>query len=1331
MKKTLSLAAATLFAGVLSSSAAVTVQGWWHLDIAPTPTLDSSGNGRNFLSAYSTHPAAGGNMGALAIANGAGGPLDGTGWISAQCIRLGVGVGGRRQSAMWGLTGAYNPPATNYGIEIWVMPQDRGIAGGSGGWIFSSGQGGGVALRVNSPNPETSYLDAFILGTGVTIGNQVPINTNKWMHLAIVNDAGTLTFYTNGVPCGASVATGATAPSGDCYIGTPNDNEAYDGYLDEARMFTFAPGAFTTNDLLLRPPGPNIVAGPASATVWDGGAAPFSVTASFDNTITYQWRRGGGNVAGATTSRYVLPTVTSADNGASLTAVLSGGSLSTTSAPAVLTVVAPSAGNVNAYRSAVNGEASLLAYFPADGDTAATLTNTKDGTHNGTLLGGAAFDGRTNRAFGQRALLLGTDSAVSVPANNAYAFGAGSGTLEAVIYLASGTVEDPTIFAEAYDGTSPSYRYAVSRDGSSLIYASDVGGELTWTVAPNLIGRRAHVVFVVQNGTNVTPYVDGISLGTKTTADVSYSFGAPAWIGATGSEYNLGNRWVGNLDELAIYGTALSANTVQTHFSKYFFGTNTAPPSITSQPQSKTLLAGGSPVLRVRAAGTLPLTYQWTSNGVPIAGATTESLTLANTTTGSSATYSLNITNAFGWTNTQPIALTFAAPGSPYATAIAAAHPTAYWRLGETSGTTAVDAAGFNDGIYYPAETLGVSSILPNETNPAVDFGSGAGRVEVANTPELNPAGPYSVEVWTKPNAGAGGVIISSQNRNNSRGGFSFHANIFIAEYGVDIGAPGAQVYRFASATVPQAGVPVHLVYTYDGVNGAFYLDGQLQASGAIPTYVNNVVAPLTIGKRSDNAAPWNGVVDEAVVYSYALTQEQVSNHWSYVWAPAVITQNPASVTTNEWATISLTGAATGTPNTYQWQKGGVDLVAVNNPDGTAHYPSGVTSPTLVIAQVHPADNGQYRLVVNNPVAGATSTPATVTVTPDTTKPTVTKLTGLGTPNIYGGPTPFLMRVDFSERVNDTTATTAGNYVFSGGVTASSVQLSADGTKAYVSTSGLTPGQKYTVNISGVTDQAQTPNTMNAAVKTLWVPMLADGLLWDFYPGVANGVANLLANPYYPYAPYTNLGTATFDSTPITGGNLNNQPAFAGIGETYGCSLSGWITPAVTTNYYFFISSDDASELWLSSNDDPLYAAPIAQEPTCCRAFQEPGTATTTSAAMPLTAGQRYFIRALQTEGAGGDFVKVAWKMEGDPTAATNLVPISGSVLKAYVPLAQPRFNPPTRSGNQVIISWTGLGTLVESTDLNSGTWTPVPGNPSSPYPVTPTLPQKYYRIEQ
>src|SRR6185295_11167910 len=117
------------------------------------------------------------------------------------------------------------------------------------------------------------------------------------------------------------------------------------------------------------------------------------------------------------------------------------------------------------------------------------------------------------------------------------------------------------------------------------------------------------------------------------------------------------------------------------------------------------------------------------------------------------------------WTNSQPIALTFVTPPSPYSAAVAADGPTAYWRLGETSGTTTIDSAGFNNGTYFPTVTLGASPVLVNETDRAVDFAAGNGRAEIANVPELNPAGPFTVEAWTRPNAGAGGIILSSQFR--------------------------------------------------------------------------------------------------------------------------------------------------------------------------------------------------------------------------------------------------------------------------------------------------------------------------------------------------------------------------------------------------------------------------------------------------------------------------------------------------------------------------------------------------------------------------------------
>lgn len=1332
MRRSLVLGAAALLAGALGSVASVTVQTWYHFGDPGNPQ-DSSGNSRHFLSSYShvppNNPAFGGSFSGIITPTGIGGPLGTSGYTSTSCTR--AGYNSTRICTTWG-TG-YNPPLTNFFIEISMLPTGKGYMGGST-WLFTSGENSGsYAIRVKDNGDGTSSFVGSILGYG-DIGSPAPVNTNRWIHLAMVNDNGVTTFYTNGVACGPSDTGHATSPSsGSMYIGTRDAWQGPDGLLDEARICTFAPGQFSTGDFLMKPAGPVIVSQPQNSTVWSSGAVTFGVAAVIDPGLSYQWRRNGTAVSGGTGSSIFLPTVTSADSGAVFTCVVSSGGLSVTSSPATLTVVSANAANVAAYRSAINGEASLTSFFPVDGSTSTTLANTKDPGNAGLLEFTTTYDGRTNRSFGERALSFDGNGVVQVPGKADYEFASGNGTIEALVFLNNTTTEDATIAALAYDGATLAYALRASKDGGSLVYSNDYG-QLSWSVNPNLAGRFAHVALVIQNRTNVTAYVDGNSLGTKQQIDLGFGSGAPLWIGCYGRDLNPGYRWVGTIDELAIYTTALSQATVQTHYSKYFYGTNTAAPSIVSQPSSKTLMAGGTPTLAVQAAGTLPLSYQWKSNGVSIPGATAAQWTLPTTTPASSATYSLSVQNAFGSTNTQPIVLTFTAPPAGYATAVMNSHPVSFWRLGEASGATAVDSAGFNDAAYTGSMTCGVPGAVTTDPNTAVQFTGG--NAPVGYTPVLNPATAFTVEAWVKPTSGGQvqRAIAGSQNRNVGRSGYAlyqgFNGNFWEAHIGDQV-----TVNMFLQGTSPVvAGEWYHVVLTYDAndtaANGRLYVNGVQEASGSGGFLPNNA-QPFTIAGRQ-GLGNYLAVLDDLVFYNYALTPAQITNHWSYIWSAAAVTVHPTGVTTSEWSTVTLTANASGTPNTYQWQKDGVNLSPTTNPDGTAHYPSGVTGKSLVISQAHPADGGQYRLVVINPVGGATSTAATVTITPDTTKPTITKVTAMGTPNTYGGPTPFLVRIDFSERLDATSATTPGNYTFSAGTAVSPiapVQVSADGMKVYVPTTGLTPGAKYTVTVSGVKDQAQSPNTIATATKNVWTPTLAQGMLWDFYNNVANGVANLTANQYYPNAPYTNLATLTFNSGEITGGDLNNVPTFGPLGDNYGCSLSGWITPTVSANYYFYLASDDAAELQMNTaGADPALAATIAVETGCCHGFQEPGNPTT-SYAIPLVAGQSYFIRALQTEGGGGDYVRVAWKMESDPTASTNLVPISASVLKAYVPLPAPKFSGITRSGSSVVISWTGAGTLLESADLK--VWAPVSGSPTSPYTVTPAGPQKFYRVEQ
>ena len=72
------------------------------------------------------------------------------------------------------------------------------------------------------------------------------------------------------------------------------------------------------------------------------------------------------------------------------------------------------------------------------------------------------------------------------------------------------------------------------------------------------------------------------------------------------------------------------------------------PPVFTTQPQSQTVNTGGNVTFTATATGTAPLSYQWSFNGSPIAGATSSSLTLNNAQTSQAGTYSVQVSNAAG-----------------------------------------------------------------------------------------------------------------------------------------------------------------------------------------------------------------------------------------------------------------------------------------------------------------------------------------------------------------------------------------------------------------------------------------------------------------------------------------------------------------------------------------------------------------------------------------------------------------------------------------------------------------------------------------------------------
>jgi hypothetical protein len=88
------------------------------------------------------------------------------------------------------------------------------------------------------------------------------------------------------------------------------------------------------------PTAPSISTQPANVSVEEGASATFSVSATGNPTPTYQWKKNGANISGATSASYTTPSLALSDNGTKYSVVVTNSQGTKTSTEATLTVTA-------------------------------------------------------------------------------------------------------------------------------------------------------------------------------------------------------------------------------------------------------------------------------------------------------------------------------------------------------------------------------------------------------------------------------------------------------------------------------------------------------------------------------------------------------------------------------------------------------------------------------------------------------------------------------------------------------------------------------------------------------------------------------------------------------------------------------------------------------------------------------------------------------------------------------------------------------------------------------------------------------------------------------
>jgi len=232
-----------------------------------------------------------------------------------------------------------------------------------------------------------------------------------------------------------------------------------------------------------------------------------------------------------------------------------------------------------------------------------------------------------------------------------------------------------------------------------------------------------------------------------------------------------------------------------------------------------------------------------------------------------------------------------------YYDSIIADSPIAYWRLGESSGTNAVDEVGSNDGTYQNSPTLGVTGPLVSDTDTAMNIAvSSTQRMLVLDDPDLRPGlGSWSMEIWFRTTTIQFANLFTKRSSSSpfsqyscAMSGASSHGGAGTGSH-ISVGYIGTAFSSERSCyTVNNGwndGVWHHLVVVANQTDDEvyIYIDNVLQTIikdffvGGWPTISN--VDNFSVGDNVGGG--FAGDLDEMALYNYALSAAQVDDHYT------------------------------------------------------------------------------------------------------------------------------------------------------------------------------------------------------------------------------------------------------------------------------------------------------------------------------------------------------------------------------------------------------------------------------------------------------------------
>ncbi len=532
---------------------------------------------------------------------------------------------------------------------------------------------------------------------------------------------------------------------------------------------------------------PVITNQPSNSVVSVGQQVVFSFIATGSYPRTYQWRKDGNAISGATQATYTIGSVVTTDAG-TYSVVITNSLGSATSTAASLTVnaaIPPVISSSYPYDNTVTQGAQVsLSVYLNSGSSPFTYQWFK----NGTIIPGA-----TSSYLTFNAIALTDAGNYSVKVTNA----AGSATSrQATIIVNAATA--PTVstqpqsqtiyvgqsvnFYAYFNGSSPmTYQWlkngaaipgatsnsfninpAVLADAASYsVTATNVAGSATTVGAVLTVNPAVAPTITTQPVSQTVDYYGTINLTVQVSGSSPLTYqwkkdGVPLSSGSS-SSYYFSSATTANS---GVYTVVVTNSAGSVTSSGVTVTVNPAvAPTITTQPVSQTVDYYGYINLSVQASGSGPLTYQWKKDGVSLGSGSSNYYSFSNATAANSGVYTVIVTNSAGAVTSNAATVTVKAAiaptitQQPVAVQVAVGLSTSLSVSYNSTGTGSLTVQWQKNGVAIAGATYNSYSISNVKDADAGDYtvvitGPGGTVTSAAAKLTVLPPAPPSVQSW-------------------------------------------------------------------------------------------------------------------------------------------------------------------------------------------------------------------------------------------------------------------------------------------------------------------------------------------------------------------------------------------------------------------------------------------------------------------------------------------------------------------------------------------------------------------------------------------------------